>query len=241
MIAYYRYSSKGKSPQDYGYKKTKIDCLKSFLNAFHGVQKNIILDNCEPEDVEELESLGLLSPFDQKFVTAKGNGLGALWAINHAINNYPSEEHFYFAEDDYVYSRRCDIYIPYALVEALSVSSFATPYDHGDKYGSKFNANPNQLLENGGEKTILFRTRSSHWKFTNSTTMTFAANRKALEENIDLFEKFCINPIPNDFTLFLALRQRQQYVASCIPSLSAHLSPDRDNLPPFLKLCRIDL
>jgi hypothetical protein len=238
MIAYYRYSSKGKSPQDYGYKKTKIDCLKSFLNAFFGVQKNIVLDNCEPEDVEELESLGLLKAFDKRLVTSKGNGKGALWTIQHALENNPNEDKFYFAEDDYMYALRSDICLSVALEDVLKVSSFATLYDHGDKY-VPFNRNPNPLLKHIGEETILFRTKSSHWKLTNSTTMTFAANRLELELNMDLFEKYCVNPIPDDFNLFSALRLRHRYVASCIPSLAAHLSPDHDNLPPFMGRCGI--
>jgi len=219
MICVYRYSDKGKNPIDYGYPFSKRDCFESFLKAFPSSKKVIIADNCE--DVSLFDGHEVIQ-------TNLGKSASAEFAFEFSIKNFDEKEVIYFAEDDYLYKDNCEK----LLEEALCLVDYATLYDHGDKYKS-FNKQPNPLLVWEGEKTILFRTESSHWKITNSTTMTFAVRNSTLKQDLEIIKKFLKTQIPQDFQMFLELNRRNRTLASSVPCFSTHLSPDKDNVSPF--------
>lgn len=226
MICLYRYSDKGKNPADYGYSAiTKKQCFESFYEEFKGEKIVVIVDNSTDESFDFFKTFSLFGLIR----TSLGNGASAYFAMEYATENF-SDEILYFAEDDYLYkSKKCATLIK----EGLELSDYCSLYDHGDKY-KNFNSQSNPLLKDVGESTILFRTQSSHWKYTNSTTMTFAAKREVLFEDLSLIKDFCISSIPRDFAMFLELaRVKKRTIATCVPGKSTHFSPDKENMSPF--------
>lgn len=218
MICIYRYSEKGKDPRFFGYKESKKDCWESFKMAFKEFDRVVITDNTEDTTLFKGEKV---------IKTNLGNSGSAAYAMQYAMENFPDEA-IYFAEDDYLYKKDSG----FLLEEALLLVDYATLYDHGDKY-KNFNGQPNPFLSWLGEDTNLFRTKSTHWKLTNSTTMTFAAKSSTIKDDFGIISKHLNGHIPLDFQMFLALGNKGKTLASSIPGFSTHLSPDKDNCSPF--------
>ena len=65
-------------------------------------------------------------------------------------------------------------------------------------------------------------TKSCHWKLTNSTTMTFAARVSTLKADEAILREFTSGTHPNDFQMFLALREKQHGLITPIPGYSTH-------------------
>ena len=68
---------------------------------------------------------------------------------------------------------------------------------------------------------------------TNSTTMTFASKVKTLREDEDILRKWTGSTYPEDFKMFLELREKERGLITSIPGYSTHgetqwLSPYRD-------------
>ena len=104
-------------------------------------------------------------------------------------------------------------------VEGLQVGyNYVALYDHPDKYMN--GANP--LVEDGGEVTRVMLSESCHWKITNSTTMTFAAQVKTLKEDESILREYTKGSYPKDFEMFLALREKQHGLITPIPGYSTH-------------------
>jgi hypothetical protein len=86
----------------------------------------------------------------------------------------------------------------------------------------------------GGESTKIYCIGSSHWKITNSTTMTFASKVKTLKDDIKILRKWTNKGhCPNDFKMFLELRKKGRALMTPIPGFSTHgetlyLSPFTD-------------
>jgi hypothetical protein len=226
MIIFYRYSDKGKSPIDFNYKINKVDCWNNFKRHFKNQKIIIICDNCKKQSINFFKNNGY-----EVIETYLGNSQSALYTYKYAIENFPNEK-YYFCEDDYIHDGED---LTNLLEECLEYTDYCSLYDHGDKY-KNFNANPNPLLKSLGEHTELFRTKNSHWKLTNSTTMTFATKFDVLKNDIEIIKDHCIMNIPNDLQMFLDLLRKGRTLATPIPSKSTHLSPDKDNLAPFFKI-----
>ena len=97
---------------------------------------------------------------------------------------------------------------------------------------------PNPLVRDGGEATKVILTRSTHWKYTNSTTMTFAARAGTLKQDYEILRQHCETDIPLDFRMFIALRQRGRKLITPIPGRATHC----DHFPsPFFLSSRTDL
>lgn len=232
MIAFYRHSDKGKEPSDFGYSINKKDCFLSFYEVFK--QKAEIIVFCDNSSEEIFHYFKKQKHISKVIQTNLGVAKNAIFVLTYALENY-NDEIFYFAEDDYLYNINDPVEL---LIEGLNESEYVTLYDHGDKY-SNFCKQPNALIEQLGEQTILFRTKSSHWKYTNSTTFTFAIKQETLKEDIAILNSFSEYndsfPLrPADFYLFLHLRKVKNHrLACCIPGRATHLSPTMDNVSPF--------
>ncbi len=91
---------------------------------------------------------------------AHGNAETFLEVMEYALNNFENDDIIYFVEDDYLHKPGAmDI-----LREGFKRAEYVSLYDHPDKYD--------------GNAKILFHTKSSHWQFVQSTTMTFAVQKK---------------------------------------------------------------
>ena len=173
----------------------KWDCLTNAVQEFDAENFHIIADNCAAETVDALKSTGL-----NVEVTANGNSGTCRYIFNEVINRYAPDDYLYLLEDDYLHlpgSRT-------VLLEGLEIADYVTLYDHPDMYHLDGNG-PNPFVHDDMPKSSIYLTAHSHWRSTVSTTMTFAAQVKTLQEDRDVFLKFCNGKIPADFVIFIKL------------------------------------
>lgn len=213
MKIYYRFCDK--NPAFYNGKEiSKFKCFDNFVSHFNPMDINLILDNCNRDTFSYFFNYTLRSMKE----TSLGNCNSFKWMLNNSVDYSEPDDIIYLVEDDYIHrewSYKC-------IKEGLEIASFVTLYDHADKYGNY--GNP-YIQNRFGEKTNVFLTQSSHWKFTNSTTMTFATKAKTLlnvkDRMVDLVGN---NQIPNDFMMWDALLASEYYtLANPIPARATHL------------------
>lgn len=205
---------------DIGYNKVKPDyinnenCLNNFCKIFieeiHNI--HIIADNVSKETNEMICKYVNQSQITHVKV---GHGAGTFnLALDMALNG-SDDEIVYFVENDYIHLKD-SLQI---LEEGFSLGfDYVSLYDHPDKYIN--GANP--FVEDGGEVTRLMLTKSCHWKLTNSTTMTFAAKVSTLKQDEAILREYTSGTHPNDFHMFLALREKQRGLITPIPGYSTH-------------------
>ena len=128
------------------------------------------------------------------------------------------DEIIYFLENDYLHKPGSQK----ILEEGFTLgASFVSLYDHPDKYLSP-DKGGNPFCEGGAEDTRVYLTDNCHWKITNSTTMTFAAKVSTLRANEDILRKHTSTLHPNDFSMFLELREKNELLITSIPGFSSH-------------------
>ena len=211
MRLYYRISDKS-------YPKTKLPgankefCLMDFAYAFASViftedddpPLRIFADNCHRTTIKMIAETGL-----PLAITAEGNAGSFRKALATAIEEARPDEIVYFCEDDYLHRPHASV----LLAEGLERADYVTLYDHPDKYTSAYD---------GGEVSQVFKTKSSHWRQTISTCMTFGAKAKTLAKDIEVFKEFTSGDHPNDHGLFVELGMRCRKLAVCIPGAACH-------------------
>jgi len=176
---------------------SKQDCLNNYLDVFGPENLTIVADNVRPTTHAFLKTLT-----DDVHFTSLGNSKSFLFALDLAVS-LPDAQPVYLLEDDYLHLSHSKA----ILLEGLDRADYVTLYDHVDKYMPN---SPNPYVKDGGENTKVILTASTHWKFTNSTTMTFAARAHTLKADQDVMTYFCQNDIPKDFQLFLMLTNRKK-------------------------------
>jgi hypothetical protein len=205
---------------DAGYSKVKPDyinnenCLKNALGIFPWTRYDwyVIADNISEETNNMIQKY---IPRNHINYVSVGNGAGTFnLALDEALQS-ADDEIIYFLENDYLHKPGADK----ILKEGFNVGySYVALYDHPDKYID--GANP--LVEDGGEVTRVMISKSCHWKITNSTTMTFAAQVKTLKKDESILRKYTSGSYPRDFEMFLALREKQHGLITPIPGYSTH-------------------
>ena len=205
---------------DSGYNKVKPpyinneNCLKNALEVFPWTEYNwsIIADNISEETNDMIQKYIPRNHIDYVSV---GHGAGTFnLALDEALG-YDDETIVYFIENDYLHKPGSGK----ILIEGLQIGySYVSLYDHPDKYMN--GANP--FVEDGGEVTRVMLSKSCHWKITNSTTMTFAAQVKTLKEDESILREYTSGTYPRDFEMFLALREKQHGLITPIPGYSTH-------------------
>ena len=208
---------------DAGYNKVKPDyidnekCLQNFCNAFydHINDIHIIADNCSEPTINMINRY--VSPSNIEKVSV-GHGAGTFnLALDKALK-WEDDEIVYFVENDYLHKpNSSDI-----LKEGFDLgASFVALYDHPDKYiDPRSGGNP--YCEGGAEDTRVYLTNSCHWKITNSTTMTFASKVSILKQTEDILRKHTSGTHPNDFHIFLELRDNNHLLITPIPGYATH-------------------
>jgi hypothetical protein len=203
---------------DAGYSKVKPDyisnenCLKNFVSVFGNQNLHIIADNCSEDTLKMITKY--VHPNSIETVSV-GHGAGTFnLALDMALG-FDDETIIYFVENDYLHKPGSDK----VLIEGLQIGyNYVALYDHPDKYMN--GANP--FVEDGGEVTRVMLSESCHWKITNSTTMTFAAQVKTLKEDESILREYTKGSYPRDFEMFLALREKQHGLITPIPGYSTH-------------------
>ena len=205
---------------DDGYSKVKPDyinnenCLKNALGIFPWTRYDwsVIADNISEETNNMIQKY---IPRNHINYVSVGSGAGTFnLALDEALQS-ADDEIIYFLENDYLHKPGADK----ILKEGFNVGySYVALYDHPDKYID--GANP--LVEDGGEVTRVMISKSCHWKITNSTTMTFAAQVKTLKKDESILREYTSGSYPRDFEMFLALREKQHGLITPIPGYSTH-------------------
>lgn len=192
---------------------TKQHCLENFLKHFPKEEVILCADNVRETTHQWLSTLGCSSIWR----TSYGNAYGFKKILQKALE-YPDTEVIYFVEDDYLH--RENSYT--VLLEGLERADYVSLYDHIDKYMLPANGGNPLIGDDAAEETRVFLTKSTHWKLTNSTTMTFASTVNILREDYDIFDKNTNGTISQDFQSFLDLRARGRSLATPIPGYSTH-------------------
>ena len=208
---------------DTGYKKEKPDyinnesCLRNFCNIFYEYINDIhvIADNCSDDTINMITNY--INPDNIETVSI-GHGAGTFnLALDKALH-WNDDEIVYFVENDYLHKR----YSADVLQEGFTLgASFVALYDHPDKYLSPQNGG-NPYCEGGAEDTRVYLTNSCHWKITNSTTMTFASKVSTLKRTEMILRKHTSSSHPNDFHMFLELRNLNELLITALPGYSTH-------------------
>jgi hypothetical protein len=208
---------------DSGYNKIKPTyinneaCLKNAIQTFPWFDHDwvILADNISEETRTMIKKY-----ISEKFIkdVSVGHGAGTFnLALDEALQK-PDWQVVYFLENDYLHKLNSDKVIK----EGLDLGpSFVSLYDHPDKYLSPSQGG-NPYCEGGAEDTRVYLTKSTHWKITNSTTMTFAATVSTLKRTEGTLRKYTRGSYPEDFKMFLDLREQGELLISTIPGYSTH-------------------
>ena len=218
MIIIYRIS-------DAGYKKIKPsfinneNCLKNALSVFPFEKHDwsIIADNTSEQTNIMMEKY---LPSESIYYTSIKSGAGTFnYALDMALK-FDKNDVVYFLENDYIHKTNSDV----ILLEGINAGGdYISLYDHPDKYIPSSRGGNQFIDDDGGEITKVYLTKSSHWKITNSTTMTFASKVNTLMEDEDILRKWTnMGSYPRDFDMFIELRNKGKVLLTSIPGYSTH-------------------
>ena len=207
---------------DSGYNKIKPkyinnrNCLWNAVNTFQKVDFEdwiVIADNVSEETDVIIQGY---VPKERIEYVSVGHGAGTFnLALDKALT-FDDNEIVYFIENDYLHLPNSKKVIEEGLNEIGA--DFVSLYDHPDKYID--GANP--YVQGGGEMTRVMLSTSSHWKVTNSTTMTFASKVKTLRKTENILREYTQGSYPRDFDMFVHLYNSAHYLVTPIPGYSTH-------------------
>ena len=216
MIILYRIS-------DAGYNKIKPkyinneNCLRNAVETFKNAKWSVYADNVSIETDNMIQNYVTRS--DIEYVSV-GHGAGTFNLTLDKALKYEDDEIVYFLENDYIHKPESLEIIKQGFELG---ASFVSLYDHPDKYlPPEKGGNP--YCQGGAEDTRVYLTKDCHWKITNSTTMTFAAKVSTLKRVEPILRKHTNGTHPNDFQMFLELRQNNELLITPIPGYSTHRS-----------------
>jgi len=226
MHVLYRISSNSYKKERLSF-ATKEYCLSNFIeNVLTTSDKMTIIADCVDDDLRQTVNNYKNSNIDIVHEKLGSNGASFRFQVDFATS-LPDEEIVLLQEDDYIYKpahwpyQSCTTYHELTS-EALSFAHYVSFYDHPDKYLSpKFGGNK-FITDHGVENTGIFRTRNSHWKYTNSTTCTFATTAKVIKQDQKIWRLFCSGDHPHDFQSFLALGSHGRTLATSLPGKATH-------------------
>lgn len=196
---------------------TNESCLNNFCCMFldHISNVLVIADNISQETGTMIQKY--INKDQIKYVSI-GHGAGTFnLGLDYALQQDDSEI-IYFVENDYLHKP----FSPEIIEEGLKLGpSFISLYDHPDKYMDPSNGG-NPYCEGGAEDTRVYLSDSCHWKVTNSTTMTFAATVRTLKRIEPILRKWTQGTHPDDFKMFIELRDNNEILITPIPGYSTH-------------------
>lgn len=209
---------------DTGYNKVKPDyinnenCLKNALEVFPWTKYDwsIIADNISEETNDMIQKY---IPRDHINYVSVGHGAGTFnLALDEALQS-PDDEIIYFIENDYVHLPGS----PEILEEGFNLGApYMTLYLHPDKFiPPSLRGNP-EVDSDGGYPTKIYRGETQLFGIFNSTTMTFASTVKTLKDDEDILRKWTSEKHPNDFQMFLELREKGSILLCPLNTFSTH-------------------
>lgn len=214
MKVLYRISEKGYAKNKPDYINNK-NCFSNARKIFKNAEFFVLADNVDRE------TLDFLSSFEAEIKEINvGNGAGTFnLALDYALKLNP-EEIVYFLENDYIHRLGSQEVLQEAF-DSDTIFDYSTLYDHPDKYLNPHEGG-NPMCYGKGEETKVFFTGTCHWKYTNSTTMTFASRVETLLKDEKIIRKWTSDTHPHDFNMFLELGNLGRKLISPIPGFSTH-------------------
>jgi hypothetical protein len=219
MKIYYRIS-------DAGYKKekpnyiTNENCLRNFCNIFFHQRHDItiIADNCSEETLNMIGKY--IDPINIHKVSV-GHGAGTFnLALDMALKLEDPDTIVYFVENDYLHLKNSP-----AILNELHNNlnaPYGTLYLHPDKFiPQQFGGNP-EVDTDGGYTTKIYRGPTELYGMFNSTTMTFSSKVGTLREDEYILRKWTEGTHPNDFQMFLELRNKGKALLCPLNTYSTH-------------------
>ena len=207
---------------DAGYNKVKPDyinnenCLKNFVYVFGNQNIQIIADNCCDDTIKMIKKY--IHP-NQITQVSIGHGAGTFnLALDEALK-LDDDEIVYFIENDYIHLPGS----PEILEEGFELgASYMTLYLHPDKFIPQSKGGNPEVDYDGGYMTKIYRGKPQLFGMFNSTTMTFAAKVKTLKEDESILRKWTSEKHPNDFQMFLELRDKGSALLCPLNTYSTH-------------------
>jgi hypothetical protein len=207
---------------DIGYNKIKPDyinnenCLKNFVSVFSNKDLHIITDNCSESTLKMI--MKYVHPNAITTVSI-GHGAGTFnLALDMALK-WDDDEIVYFVENDYIHL----LGSPQILEEGFKLGApYMTLYLHPDKFIPPFQGGNPEVSQDGGYPTKIFRGETQLFGMFNSTTMTFAAKVKTLKEDENILREYTSGTHPNDFHMFLELRDKGNALLCPLNTFSTH-------------------
>jgi hypothetical protein len=207
---------------DSGYSKVKPDyitnenCLKNFVYVFGNQNLEIIADNCSKETLQMITKY--IHPNKISSVSV-GHGAGTFnLALDMALK-WEDDEIVYFVENDYLHLQGS----PQILEEGFKLGApYVTLYLHPDKFIPPSQGGNPEVGEDGGYLTRIYRGETQLFGMFNSTTMTFAAKVKTLKEDEKILRKWTSGTHPDDFRMFLELRDKGNALLCPLNTFSTH-------------------
>jgi hypothetical protein len=209
---------------DTGYNKVKPDyitnenCLKNFCNIFseyiHDI--HVIADGVSEDTYNMIKKY--IDPINVERVSV-GHGAGTFnLALDKALK-WNDDEIVYFIENDYVHLSGS----AQMLEEGFNLGApYVTLYLHPDKFMTPLQGGNPEVDQDGGYMTKIFRGESQLFGMFNSTTMTFAAKVKTLKEDEAILRKYTSGKHPDDFKMFLELRDNGKALLCPLNTFSTH-------------------
>jgi hypothetical protein len=207
---------------DAGYNKVKPDyitnenCLKNFISVFGNQNLEIIADNCSKETLQMITKY--IHPNKISSVSV-GHGAGTFnLALDMALK-WDNDEIVYFVENDYIHLKGS----PQILEEGFKLGApYVTLYLHPDKFIPSTSGGNPEVGNDGGYLTRIYRGETQLFGMFNSTTMTFAAKVKTLKEDEEILRKWTNGTHPDDFRMFLELRDKGNALLCPLNTFSTH-------------------
>ena len=212
---------------------TKENCLKNFINNCTDPWEDTLIvyaDNVKDETWNKIPSWidhwnDVYCHDFSKFSTIRtnaGSSAGSFRLVFEEALKLNDKEIVWFQEDDYWHLKQSR----QIMLEGIERADYVALYDHPDKYLPAIKGGNKFIDSDAGEITKVILTKSSHWKMTNSTTMTFAAKVKTLREDFEIWRKHTDGTYPRDFDAFIELRNKGRSLITPIPSLATHCMPE---------------
>lgn len=210
---------------------TKEHCFINFLNNFliNDIDSLYILADSVGDSL--FEFLKSNSPAHTKLFKVESGSNGACFRLQLRIAaEVPDGEIIFFHEDDYLYRpNKLDSqhfkFNNFLIGEGLKRAHYVSLYDHPDKYLLPGLGGESRVSFLGAEMTEIFLTTGSHWKYTDSTTLTFGVYSQTLRQDLAVWHTYAAGDHPDDFQAFLTLRKLGRKIATPIPGLATHADP----------------
>lgn len=200
---------------------TKINCLLNTLNEFDPTKCSWELfgDGINEETQKDIDSILILYPEIKYTKINTGSGAASFnVALTEALKK-DDEDIIHFVEDDYIWrhgsldtlNEMMDFGVDYGTLY-LCPDKFLAPSKGGNPF----------VDEDGGYNTKIYRGETQLFMLAESTTMTFFSKVKTLKEDEEIMRRWTNGSYPNDFKMFLELREKGRSLFYPLSSKATH-------------------